>query len=450
MKKYIKTISCCLAIITLSCSEKEGCEYDNEENVINGCIESTYAGYMVTTMGAKSSNSDVGIIYNAQNTYQAPLGNDWDNLALGLNRVSSIRPAMWKANVIGNVFGIALDNANGIYLSATNIYISDGFMSFPTQFGSAGGSAGIYYTNMANPNTTTTLVKTLNNASANTVGTATIPNTGVGYNSIGNIAYDKVNNQLFATNLEDGRIYRINPTTGIIKSIFDPFAIDNGVAGTAPVGEQLWGIGVLNEGGTTAVYFARSNSPNKEIWSVKLDASGEFIATEVGTSKLFNDSASSSVLQIANVRGTQNKITDIAFSSTGRMMVAERGNPHAAQAFEYVRSGTSWIAGNNFYSGGNAGNDGQNCAGGVDYGNSKRADGNITCDDLVWTSSNFMFFGTNNYYGVQGIKATGNSLPSTGNLLTNYFIDFNGTYSTDDKGGVGDVEIFDTKCKCNN
>ncbi|HCQ12324.1 hypothetical protein [Flavobacterium sp.] len=466
MKKIINSIGICVLLFAVSCSEKEPCEYETSAtNPPSSCVENEFAGYMVFTQGSGSTGTDdFGLIFNTQNTFNAPLGQNWYDPSLGTSQLTAIHPAMWKKSVIGNVFGIALDDSNGIYLSASNIYFGLGYGAGDGSAGvyGIGGSAGIYYTNMSNPNVTSTLVKTLNSASANTVGTATIPSTG-NSSFLGNVAYDKMNNQLFATNGEDGRIYRINPTNGIVKSIFDPFVLDNGVAGRVLFGEQIWGIRTLVENGITYVYFARSVSYNansqvgvKEIWSIQLDSNGEFMATEIGATKLFDDSASSSVLQIANVRGTRPFIMDIAFSSTGkRMMVAERGNPHNSQTFEYVRNGATWIVGNNFYSGGEAipGQAGQNAAGGVDYGNRRTSATSLACDDIVWTTSNFMRplnGNSDGLYGIQGISAAGNSATVLNNNTTDLYIDYNNDTSTSDKGGIGDVEIFDSKCPCNN
>lgn len=471
MKEFIKTILISLTIITVSCSEKEPCGYDIEANTViippvSGCVENKFAGYMVFTQGSGNiNNDDFGLIFNARNTVNAPFGQNWYDPILASNQLTGFHPAMWKKSLIGNVFGIAIDDTNGIYLSATNIYFGLGYGAGDGAGGAygPGGSAGIYYTNITSSNTTTTLVKTVNSSNANTVGTATIPSVTGGTSYLGNVAYDKANNQLFTTNGEDGRIYRINPQTGIVKSIFDPFVLDNGVAGRALFGEQIWGIRTVIENGITYVYFARSVSYNtttligvKEIWSIKLDSNGEFLATEIGSTKLFDDSASSSVLQVANVRGTRPFIMDIAFSSTGqRMMLAERGNPHNSQTFEYVRSGATWIAGNNFYSGGEAiaGQAGQNAAGGVDYGNRQTSPTNFKCDDIIWTTSNFMRplnGNSDGLYGIQGISSSGNNAAVLNNNTTDLYIDFNNNNSTADKGGIGDVEIFDSKCPCNN
>lgn len=455
---FIKISSFLLIILATACSKKE-CEYDV---VTAACLPQGNEGFMVNTYYSPG-NSDVGTIFKTTYNSLAPLGKDWNNLALGANKVVEVVPPRWKANDIGQVFGIALDDSGGIYLGASMLYNLD-YRNYPVNYGVTGGSAGIYKTDVTSL-VTTDLVTTALFSTTNTVGTAKIPNSGFG---LGNLAYDKANQQLFASNLEDGRIYRINPTTGIVKSIFDPFVTDTGTSGMVLPGEQIWGIAVLNKAGKTFVYFARTVTAiappigssfsgtigTKEIWSIELDASGEFIATQVGVTKLFNDSASSSKLQIPNVLGTQAKITDIAFSCSGKMLLAERGGPHVSKTLEYIPSGATWINGSNFYTGDYG--RGDNSAGGVDYGDRENG-GIFKKDDIVWATANAMNYNNSAssgsglvYYGVQGMSSSGNNASTSANIATDLFIDYDHIYTTNFKGSHGDVEIFDSKCPCNN
>jgi hypothetical protein len=472
MKKYIII----LVAIAFSCTKKEPCEYDKVPDGIvtppvSGCIESEFAGYMVATVGKSNASTalynEVAYVFKTTFNAIAPFGDDWNKSTLGVNQVQTIHPSMWIVAKIGNVFGIALDDNKGVFLSATDVFGWDGSGSagYSQIYGPAGAS-GIYYTDLDNPNTTINLVSTLSINNANTVGTNKIPNSNLAGpigrgNSIGNIAYDKVNSQLFATNLEDGRIYRINPTTGIVKSIFDPFMLDVPADGRAPLGEQLWGIGVFTNSGITSVYFARSTvAGGKQIWSIPLNSAGEFAATEVGSTKLFNDTALSSkqenILVLGGgVPGQQNKVTDIAFSKTGRMLVAERGyDGHRSQIFEFVKSGLLWIAGNKFYVGDVVNDgfhpDGQNATGGVDYGNREIANKNFKCDDIVWATGNLMKPINNPpyIYGIQGMSSSGNSATLSINSTNDLYLDPINTLN--EKGGLGDVEIFKSKCPCNN
>jgi hypothetical protein len=469
---FFKITLGCLFFLSSSCKKSGECTYDTS------CVEKEPSGYSVGTMASDFGSSNrVGTIFKTLHNSLAPIGNDWNDAALGANKVTTIFPKYWVSDSIGQVFGIALDHSGGIYLSATDIYQYDNLLFPGLQLWSSGygpaGASGIYYTNYNTPNITVPLVKTFvptTPASYNTVGTAMIPNTGGGLgvgNSIGNIAYDFTNNQLFATNLEDGRIYRINPTTGVVLSIFDPFILDNATLGMTGFGEQLWGIGVLTRSGTTSVYFARTTATLvKEIWSIPLTSTGEFAATNSG-GKLFTDIASSSLIQISPVpvsfANTPSQITDIAFSSTGKMLLAERGAPHKSKVFEYIYSGSSWIPSNNFYVGGNVaslGTFGQNSAGGVDYSNREVVNGlvpNFLCNDIVWATGNFMPTKLlsdppnaypNFVYGAQGMSSAGNSSTVSNNAKSDLYIDYDGNTTTPVKGKIGDIEFFDSNCLC--
>lgn len=481
-----------MGIIFSQCAKNSDCEYTT-----SGCIETETAGYMVGTMAAdqRSINpNSVAVLYKTLQNALAPIGENWNDPSAGVNRVQRDFPANWNSNRMGNVFGIALDHNNGIFLSATDVYKFDASLPnllsqvilWSSSVGSA-GAAGIYYTNYSSINTTVDLVTTLNVASANTVNTNQIPSTGFSTstgNSIGNIAFDFKNNQLFATNLEDGRIYRIDPVTGKIKSILDPFVLDNAIAGIAPIGEQLWGISVYTQAGITKVYMARSTMahsanipvPNGgvEIWSVNLTASGEFDATSAGSGLFTAPTASSTFKQeIKLTSGTQTKVTDIEFSNAGRMMLAERGHPHRAGVYEFVYTGGSWTTGNNFYLGFDLSLHGapnvlaaKNAAGGVDYANRQSRDlSSYKCDDIVWASGNAMattslvvFGGYPNYvYGVQGMSGAGNNATLSINQTNDLYIDYNctgwphynnpPTQTETVKGKIGDVDVFD-QCAC--
>lgn len=440
MKKliYLK-IACLLLLIVTTACNKEECKYDAL------CAETEPEGYMVTTMADFNGSANVATIYKTTFNDSAPVGSDWNNPALGTGQVGTIATPNWNVATIGQVFGIALDNSNNIYLAATDIYAYDS--GGTTTYG-PGGSAGIYKTDVSNPGTTTTLVTTLTSNAWNYALTNKIPNSGAGNgNSIGNIAFDKTNNQLFVTNLEDGRIYRLDATTGDVKSVFDPFTLDAPSNGMVAVGERIWGVGVLTQGGTTKVYFARTEATLNSIWSIKLNAAGEFTATpQAGQLNVFNDSASSSNQEIRDVGGTQNKITDIEFSCSGKMLLAERGHPHDSKVSEYKKVGATWTLTNPFYSGTYA--SGNNSAGGVDYGG-RETSGAFIKDDIVWASQNAGIPANNTYwsYGVQGISSSGNT--ATTNGATDLFIDAN-QGGANNKGGIGDVDVFDSSCPCNN
>lgn len=482
------------------CKDKINCDYEPR------CVETAPGGYMIGTMSSDINTvprNQVATLFRTLHNAQAPIGNNWNDPSAGVNRVQSVFPKNWVSDSIGQVFGIALDHEGGVYLSATDVYKFDGLLALSYNGGvgwSSGvgpaGPAGIYYTNYNSINTTIPLVKTLNSSNANTVNTNLIPSTGFfsdAGNSIGNIAFDYAHNQLFATNLEDGRIYRIDPATGKVKSILDPFVIDNGTAGKASIGEQLWGIGVFTSGGITRVYFARTTLPHissnitavggVEIWSVSLTSAGEFNAGS-GIGGLFTAPAGSGFIiqEISLTQGHQTKVTDIAFSRAGRMLLAERGNPHASAIFEYVNAnGISglWVPGNNFYTGADlsvfnpaVNLPGKNASGGVDYSERENL-GQIpeyACSDIVWATGNFMptlllplppaGAYPNFVYGAQGMSGSGNNSNLNYNISHDLYIDYNCTgtpvapgypasgHTSTVKNRIGDIEVFDQTCSC--
>ena len=131
---------------------------------------------------------------------------------------------------MGDVFGIAIDADKNVYFTATKAISSSG--SSGTSAGLA-GDGGVYRMD-ANTWMVTPFIFTGNGANE-------IPNQG---NGLGNIAYDKWNNQLFITNFEDGNIYRFD-MQGNLLSTFDPFAANSTELGTfSGHGEALWGINV--------------------------------------------------------------------------------------------------------------------------------------------------------------------------------------------------------------
>ncbi|MBL7813424.1 MAG: HYR domain-containing protein [Saprospiraceae bacterium] len=420
-------------------------------------ISKPVCGWSVATCYGAGFNDPVGVLYDTRFNSQAPLGNDWG----GNNPIAvpNIHPQQWTRGNIGQVFGIAIDAQSNIYLAASDVYRLDATQAASwSATGSGGGTAGIYKTSASNVNVTTPIVTTVPISGIPTLPGTQIPNmggiNGAG-NGIGNIAYDPYYNQLFATNLEDGRIYRINLSTGTILSAFDPFSDDSGIPGFQErPNERIWGIGVYQINGVTRVYFAReeSNTNTKQIWSIALISSGinagDFAATNSFGNGIRTDGE---VLEINNLPGSQKKITDLAFSQQSkRMLLAERGDPHAAKTYEYEWITPNWVYTKKFFVG--TGN-GENSAGGVDYGY-KELNGNPTaqCDSLVWTTGNCIDVSGQSYpntcevYGIEGIAASGNAQYI--NASTDIFIDYDQNYAPEfqQKRQIGDVEIF--RCGC--
>ena len=100
------------------------------------------------------------------------------------------------------------------------------------------------------------IVNLLVNQGAFTPNGSTIPSDVAGF---GNICYDSDHHQLFATNLHDGMIYRIDLASNRVVDRFDPFSTTNAPSTNDPnfvaLGERPWGIAYNKLDGK--LYFSR-------------------------------------------------------------------------------------------------------------------------------------------------------------------------------------------------
>lgn len=434
----IKFLSVLAFINLVGCSTDDGCAYDiNDSTACSFTPTNTkLSGWTVATCYGKGTNP-IGVIYDTSQNSTAPLGDDWGRTLDPTPPTSpkAIHPASWNSDNLGQVFGIAIDDSENVFLSTSGIYNQLGF-----NYDNGVKSATIYKSSSSVWNATSFVQ---------------LPTSTGNLNDIGNIAYDKKNNQLFATNLEDGKIYRItglNNTLGTIAGVYDPWSQDliPSPSGEVIQDERVWGIGVNYEGGKVKVYFPRITSARtREIYSITLNNDGSFPVT------------TSEIIEITGVPGNELVISDLAFSgNTNEMLISERGDPHRAKVLSYSRTGTTWNFNKQYFVGSSVG---ENSAGGVDFAY-KEQDGDISagCDDFFWASGNYMEainyptppagppFLNGKIYGLQGISYGGNqaynSTPSgTGNEYTDIFIDLDP--GADAKGGIGDVEVFDAN-KC--
>ncbi len=424
--KYIyKIVVVLVVLITTACST-DPCDYDSNNNVSANCLQINRktnvdrSGMTVSTQYNSNLNAFNGQIMDTRDMSSLPKAEDLNPILTLASKI--MKPTNWTPNDLGQVFGIAIDDDENIYLATSGVYNMAGYNFYTNT-----SPAQVY--KCTPPAYTATLLFTL-------------PNTGGGapnLNDIGNIAYDKVNEQLFTTNLEDGKIYRHDLLGNPLGTAYDPFTADTGIAGIVAQDERIWGVGVNYELGNVKVYFPRVTTGNatREIYSITLNADGSFPAN------------GSEVLEIDNIPGIQMAIMDLAFSNdTNKMLVSERGDAHVAKVLSYDLSGGSWGFNTQYFVGTNAGNDGENSAGGVDFIN-KSEDGSLICDEFIWASGNFMNARNtvNKIYGIEGIEYSGNNSASTAspnaNLDTDYFFDLNGVLGFVDKGNIGDVEVFD-------
>src|SRR5262249_26485383 len=116
---------------------------------------------------------------------------------------------------VGQVFGVVLDDATppNVYVSATSafgLHLTPGSQQWMDgMWGNGGGPGTIYRLDAATNYQTRPFAQvTLNNRQ----------NTGA---ALGNMAFDRVNKQIFASDLETGMIHRIRASDGADLGFYD-------------------------------------------------------------------------------------------------------------------------------------------------------------------------------------------------------------------------------------
>ncbi|MCA9311240.1 MAG: hypothetical protein KDA21_08545 [Phycisphaerales bacterium] len=312
----------------------------------------------------------------------------------------------WTGTNLGSVFGLTLDASGNMYVTTSSAYYFD--------FAGPGGWGAVYRIDGVTGAITTF---------------ATLPNsTGVG---LGNIVYDCEFDQFFVTNFEDGNIYRLD-NAGTILSTFDHGAADSGTPGFAPLGDRPWGVtvhdGRVYYGVWGEDYLRNGGSTDNEIWSIALDGAGDFVGTEQLEIVMPNRAA-----------GYSNPVSDIRFSVTGTMLVAERGmrsdtdpTAHQARALEFECVGGMWAGGPGTFGVGSGGGD--NSAGGIDADFGPAMSVFVTGDALQFTP--------NTIYGFVALPGTG------GTVVDSPLVDYNGNLTLQDKNSIGDIAVNSRGCTC--
>ena len=366
-------------------------------------------GMAVITHSTQFGSGPSFQIFQAGDNENAPLGSNWSTTFYTPNAAIY---SQWSD--IGSVFGIAIDNEKNIYLSASPIM-------YYTATSGAAGYGGIYKVDKDD--------WSISNFISTGTGINDIPNTGSG---IGNVCYDKFNNQLLITNLEDGKIYRYD-MNGVLQSSFDPFSIDDNSDGFAGYNEGIWGINVFEDQSSVKVYFSRivdNNTPS--IWYIELDDNGEFSGTEVFCFDVTG--------------GLVNVVSDLTFDSQMNMYIAERGqsgftlgsgyNAHNSRGIKYKYENNNWTLDEVLYVG--AYGYGANTSGGVAISDNNNVNAEENCEGYAWYSGDALT-GCCNIYGATAIPA------NVGNTINNsVFVDVQdiGSAIGLSKGAFGDIEIF--------
>lgn len=336
----------------------------------------------------------------------------------------------WTARYLGQVYGLALDEEANIYVGATSLYGSPQIDPGIGLWG-PGGPGAIYKLDRLTGDATTFAV---------------LPNNGAG---LGNIAYSRALQQFYVTNLEDGKIYRVD-RNGNVLSNFDPFTPDNGRPGIVDRGEWIFGIGVKDG----RVYYARWNEDwrniffpeRNELWSIAVNAAGEFLPA---TNRM-----EFSIPRYPQVKWNSRSsgVADIAFAPDGRMILAELTlfldlgmTEYFGRLLEYRWDGNAWSAPKTIYVG--TPEFGTNAQGGVDYGyDNSLPPSQGGCYGSIWATGNPLYVNNVTNAGVAGIPAEGNTRATAGS--TSFFIDADGKLITEGhaKSLMGDIEVFKECC----
>ncbi len=366
------------------------------------CGKSVHTFNSVNNMNIQTG--PIGAIYDTRNFSAISAGSHW-------SPINSFIPSNWYSDSIGPIFPIAIDNFQNVYLGTSRIYT---IATIPVGL----NECQIY---KCSPPT------------YKAIPFCSLPCSGGG-GFVGDIVFDKISGFVFASSLEDGKIYKINNVGAIISS-YDPFLPDNGINGICPQNERIYGLGINYESGNTKLYFARISPTTREMYSLSIDGLGNFPTA-----------LNSEVLEINSLFGTQLIVSDLAFNCDGtRMLIAEREYAHSSKVFIYHLSGGVWTFGFSYFIG-NSVFSGMNSAGGIDFGTNSLDENKIICDSKIWASGNQLKFdlpviGT--VYGFQGIN-------SSGNLSTNNTSDIfvRSRVVGPVKGFIGDIELFDCECDC--
>lgn len=367
----------------------------------------------------------------------------------------------WRAAQLGEVFGIALDDApsQNIYVAASRAY---GYANWP----SGNGPGTVYKLNGVSG--AITAFPQLPGASGGTPGPGSGNSTDA---ALGNLCFHRSTSGqawLYVTNLGNGLIYRLNPSTGAASGTFDhgtqalpvaayPAVPDNPALVFTQPTRRPWGIGVRANRLYYSVFdsmdpapppiWSGAAGPQSEIWSVALDASGNFLpATALREFKI--PLLAQPFTMFGNLNRPSMPVSDIEFSAAGAMLLAERYHigctapgftgwnfligAHSTRVLEYTGTSGSWSPSpvSKFRVGGGNGPWVTNSAGGV----------GPACDGSVWCSADSVGpFSSAPAYGSQRINGTGNATDPTP-ITFSHVIDFDCLGAEYGKSLIGDID----------
>lgn len=284
---------------------------------------------------------------------------------------------------------------------------------------------------------------------ANATLLATLPFT-TAY-GIGGIDLDEINGQIFASNMDDGKIYRVNASTGAILGSFDPLTADASGTNLPPLGEIITAV-AYNRGDERLYYCVlgrtMSGGSGNSIRSIGINSSGAFNAP------------SDDKLEFALVN-TQSPAGDIEFNVVGnRMLVAEEPiylpaantlepNAHQGRVLEYVKgSGGVWTIDPVVYAGGTVkyeigrlGNR-TNSRGGVTWMYSTPIGNNVNGNEkFIVATADALNYPAPYIYGLQFTPATGGSGGGGSLPVNSLFADLDYDLGNVPKTVYGDIDM---------
>ena len=372
----------------------------------------------VTTSFVPADNGFVVGIVDLKNQATAPL-----NVNYAPPMYHGPAAAQWTKARLGNVFGLTLDDLGNIYVTATTAYSFD---YFPAN--AIGGE-----------------VYKIDGVTGGVTKFTVLSNTGGA--GLGNISFDCIHHRFYVSDIDDGKVYSLD-MGGNTKSTWDhglnlltatpsaPQIPDNPSQQFTARGRRVWGLQTNNGRLYYAVWWVDRNNPltahSNEIWSVGLDANGDFI----GSARLEIS------LPPLVAGGTDLRpVSDISFGPNGTMLLSERSminetviDAHYSRVLEYTFNGTAWTLLNPTKFIFNP-NRAKSAAGGADY--------DFAPAGLVWASGDALHYPTpisnppeNDFiYGIMGVPMTG------GSTHTGILIDLDVDVTSSDKKEMGDVDI---------
>ena len=299
-------------------------------------------------------NGVVGRLIDITRPLGQPVGQHWKNPPQALEILAS---------ETGQVFGIAFDDATppNIYVSATSAF---GLHRSPNNQAWAQGMWGKGPSGQEGGPGTIYKLNAQNNYAPEIFADVRLQGRENSGPALGNLAYDKVNKQLFVSDLETGMIHRFDiktgkdlghydhgvtgrsrffdALTGTVSSLkthaFKPdcaaqvkmcksnFSSTPSCWNYAPGDRRVWGLGVRTMAdGKQRLFYATWGSVDSDegvnaVWSIGLDENGGFAIDNITREFVIKP-------LVVDEKIAFSAPTDLAFSSNGDLLVGERAAP---------------------------------------------------------------------------------------------------------------------------